>query len=211
MQELINAMVEMEEETFLSLTKELLEKGEDPNAIFRAYQDGMAEIGRRFEQNEFFIPELIMAGEMMNDGAELIKPYLGEEEQAKKSTLGTMVLATIEGDIHDIGKNIYGMMMELSGFEVIDLGVDVPVDTIIAKVEELKPDLVGMSGLLTLAFDPMKAVVDKLNEKGLRDSVKVMVGGGQFDQTVCDFVGADGFSTDAVVGVNICKSWLEAK
>ncbi len=210
MQELINAMVEMEEDTFLSLTKELLEKGEDPNAIFRAYQEGMAEIGRRFEQNEFFIPELIMAGEMMNDGAELIKPYLDEDAQAEKSSIGTMVLATIEGDIHDIGKNIYGMMMELSGFEVIDLGVDVPVDTIIAKVEEVKPDLVGMSGLLTLAFDPMKAVVEKLKEKGLRDSVKVMVGGGQFDQTVCDFIGADGYSTDAVVGVNICKGWLEA-
>ncbi len=210
MQDLINAMVEMEEDKFLGLTKELLEKGEDPNAIFKAYQEGMAEIGRRFEQNEFFIPELIMAGEMMNDGAELIKPYLDEEAQTETTKTGTMVLATIEGDIHDIGKNIYGMMMELSGFEVIDLGVDVPVDTIIAKVEEIKPDLVGMSGLLTLAFDPMKAVVDKLKEKGLRDSVKVMVGGGQFDQTVCDFIGADGYSTDAVVGVNICKDWVAA-
>ncbi len=210
MQDLINAMVEMEEDTFLSLTKELLEKGEDPKAIFRAYQDGMTEIGKRFEQNEFFIPELIMAGEMMNDGAELIKPYLDETEEVEESKVGTMVLATIEGDIHDIGKNIYGMMMGLSGFEVIDLGVDVPVDTIVAKVEEIKPDLVGMSGLLTLAFDPMKAVVDKLKEKGLRDTVKVMVGGGQFDQTVCDFVGADGFATDAVVGVSLCKSWMAA-
>ncbi len=208
MQELINAMVEMEEDRFLELTKELLESGEDPNAIFRAYQEGMAEIGRRFEQNEFFIPELIMAGEMMNDGAELIKPYLDEDAQAEQKSIGTMVLATIEGDIHDIGKNIYGMMMELSGFEIIDLGVDVPVDTIVAKIEEVKPDLVGMSGLLTLAFDPMKTVVEKLKEKGLRDSVKVLVGGGQFDQTVCDFIGADGFSTDAVVGVNICKGWL---
>ncbi len=208
MQELINAMVEMEEDRFLELTKELLKSGEDPNAIFRAYQEGMAEIGRRFEQNEFFIPELIMAGEMMNDGAELIKPYLDEDAQAEQKSIGTMVLATIEGDIHDIGKNIYGMLMELSGFEIIDLGVDVPVDTIVAKIEEVKPDLVGMSGLLTLAFDPMKTVVEKLKEKGLRDSVKVLVGGGQFDQTVCDFIGADGFSTDAVVGVNICKGWL---
>ncbi len=207
MQKLINAMVEMEEERFLGLTKELLDRGEDPNAIFRAYQEGMAEIGRRFEQKEFFIPELIMAGEMMNDGAELIKPYLDEDAQAEKTTLGTMVLATIEGDIHDIGKNIYGMMMELSGFEIIDLGVDVPVDDIVAKIEEVRPALLGMSGLLTLAFDPMKAVVDKLKEKGLRDSVKVMIGGGQMDQTVCDFIGADGYATDAVVGVNACKIW----
>ncbi len=210
MQDLINSMVEMDEDKFLELTKELLAKGEDPNAIFRAYQEGMAEIGKRFEQNEFFIPELIMAGEMMNDGAELIKPYLDEDAQSETTKLGTMVLATIEGDIHDIGKNIYGMMMELSGFEVIDLGVDVPIDTIVAKVEEVKPDLVGMSGLLTLAFDPMKAVVDKLKDAGLRDSVKVMVGGGQFDQTVCDYVGADGFATDAVVGVNICRDWVGA-
>ncbi len=210
MQELINAMVEMEEDRFLDLTKELLASGEDPNAIFRAYQEGMAEIGRRFEQNEFFIPELIMAGEMMNDGAELIKPYLDEDAKTVTKTIGSMVLATIEGDIHDIGKNIYGMMMELSGFEIIDLGVDVPVNTIISKIEEIKPDLLGMSGLLTLAFDPMKEVVEKLKEKGLRDSTKILVGGGQFDQTVCNFVGADGFATDAIVGVNICKDWMKA-
>ena len=210
MQELINAMVEMEEDRFLDLTKELLASGEDPNAIFRAFQEGMAEIGRRFEQNEFFIPELIMAGEMMNDGAELIKPYLDEDAKTATKTIGSMVLATIEGDIHDIGKNIYGMMMELSGFEIIDLGVDVPVNTIISKIEEIKPDLLGMSGLLTLAFDPMKEVVEKLKEKGLRDSTKILVGGGQFDQTVCNFVGADGFATDAIVGVNICKDWMKA-
>ncbi len=210
MQDLVNAMVEMEEDTFLSLTKELLEQGEDPKAVFRAYQEGMTEIGKRFECNEYFIPELIMAGEMMNDGAELIKPYLGDDAETASVKLGTMVLATIEGDIHDIGKNIYGMMMGLSGFEIIDMGVDVPIDAIVAKIEEVKPDLLGMSGLLTLAFDPMKAVVEKLKEKGLRDSLKVMVGGGQFDQTVCDYVGADGFATDAVVGVGICKQWMAA-
>ncbi|MGD9210478.1 MAG: cobalamin-dependent protein, partial [Desulfobacteraceae bacterium] len=122
--------------------------------------------------------------------------------------VGKFLLATIEGDIHDIGKNIVAMMMDLNGFEVMDLGVDVPADTIIEKAKEFNPDVIGISGLLTLAFDPMKGFVEKLKEAGLRDNYKVIIGGAQLDEQVCKYIGADAFVTDAVAGVNKCKEWM---
>lgn len=210
MQELIDAMAEMQEDKLLDLTREYLADGKDPVEIFRAYQTAMEEIGRRFEKNIYFIPELIMSGEMMKAGVELIKPHMKEgEDGGGGQKIGKLLLTTIEGDIHDIGKNIYGMMMELNGFEVLDIGVDVSAETIVEKAREFKPDIVGISGLLTLAFDPMKNAVEKLTEAGLRDGIKVIVGGAQLDQQVCDHIGADAFATDAVFGVNQCKAWME--
>lgn len=117
-------------------------------------------------------------------------------------------MATVQGDIHDIGKNIASMMLDLNGLEVKDIGVDVPAETIIAEAQAFGADVIGLSGLLTLAFDPMKAVVDKLEEQGLRDKIKVLIGGGQMDEQVCNYVGADAYVTDAVVGVNYIKGWL---
>lgn len=211
MKELTEAMVEMMEDKVLELTKQYLEEGKDPIAIFKAYQEAMVEIGKRFEAGTYFIPELIMSGEIMKNGSEMIKPYLTETEGGENSTkIGKFLLATIESDIHDIGKNIVGMMMDLNGFEVLDLGVDVPAETIIAKAREFNPDIIGISGLLTLAFDPMKGFVEKLKDAGIRDNFKVIIGGAQIDQQVCEYVGADAFVTDAVAGVNKCKQWMEA-
>jgi methanogenic corrinoid protein MtbC1 len=210
MQELINAMADMQEDQVIELTKQYLAEGKDPVEIFRAFQAAMEEIGKRFEQNTYFIPELILAGEMMNAGAELIKPHMEGKEAGGGDKLGKMLLATIEGDIHDIGKNIYGMMMDLNGFEVLDIGVDVPAATIVEKAKEFGADIIGISGLLTLAFDPMKSVVDTLKEAGIRDQFKVIVGGAQLDQQVCEYIGADAFATDAVFGVNQCKEWMAA-
>ena len=209
MQELIDAMVEMMEDKVLALTKQYLDEGRDPVEVFRAYQSAMEEIGKRFEGGTYFIPELIMSGEMMKTGSEIIKPYLKDAETGGGSEkIGKLLLATIEGDIHDIGKNIVAMMMDLNGFEVLDIGVDVPVDTIIEKAKEFNADIIGVSGLLTLAFDPMKGLVDKLKETGLRDQYKVIVGGAQLDQQVCDYIGADAYVIDAVAGVNKCKAWV---
>lgn len=209
MQELINAMVEMMEGNVLELTKQYLDDGKDPVDVFRAYQSAMEEIGKRFEAGTYFIPELIMSGEMMKSGSEIIKPYLnGSETDGGAEKIGKFLLATIEGDIHDIGKNIVAMMMDLNGFEVLDLGVDVPADTIIEKAKEFSPDIIGVSGLLTLAFDPMKGLVEKLKDAGLRDNFKLIVGGAQLDQQVCDYIGADAFVIDAVAGVNQCKQWV---
>ena len=209
MQELINAMVEMMEDKVMDLTKQYLNEGRDPVEVFRSYQTAMEEIGKRFEAGTYFIPELIMSGEMMKSGSEIIKPYLnGAEGSTGGEKIGKFLLATIEGDIHDIGKNIVAMMMDLNGFEVLDLGVDVPADTIIEQAKEFGADIIGVSGLLTLAFDPMKGLVDKLKDAGLRDNFKVIVGGAQLDQQVCDYIGADAYVTDAVAGINKCKAWV---
>jgi 5-methyltetrahydrofolate--homocysteine methyltransferase len=201
------AVVEMQEETALSLTKQYLDEGVDAVALFGAYQEALEEIGRRFEQQIYFIPELIMSGEIMKNASELIKPHLPETE-GSGDKLGKILMATVEGDIHDIGKNIVTMMMEISGFDVKDIGVDVPIGTIIDEAEAFGADIIGLSGLLTLAFEPMKKVVDELGDRGLREKYKVIIGGGQLDEQVRTYTGADAFVNDAVAGVNLCKEWV---
>ncbi|MBU1170256.1 MAG: cobalamin-dependent protein [Proteobacteria bacterium] len=212
LKDLFTAVVEMQEDTALSLTHSYLDQGIPAIDIFNCYQDALAEIGKRFEQQIYFIPELIMSGEMMKVSAEILKPYLAAQDSGSggqtQKKLGKVLIATVEGDIHDIGKNIAAMMLELNGFDVMDIGVDVPADKIIEEAMAFGADVIGLSGLLTLAFDPMKSVVEKLKEKGLRDKVKVLIGGGQMDEQVCSYVGADAFVNDAVVGVNFIKGWL---
>lgn len=202
------AVIDMREDEALELTSVLLERGIDPVDVFNAYQEAMAEIGRRFECNEYFIPELIMSGEIMNAASEIIKPRMTATAGGERPTIGTMVLATVEGDIHDIGKNIAGMIYDLNGIRVVDLGVDVPASRIVAAAKEENADIVGLSGLLTLAFDPMRDVVERLNSEGLREGMRVIIGGGQMDGQIQKYVGADAFATDAISGLNVCKKWL---
>ena len=210
--DLFTAIIDMQEETAMSLTQKYLKEGASAQGIFTCYQEALEEIGKRFEKQLYFIPELIMSGEMMKAGAEVLKPYLAKQEAGKdagdQKKLGRVLMATVQGDIHDIGKNIASMLMELNGLDVKDIGVDVPADQIISEALAFKANVIGLSGLLTLAFDPMKSVVDKLKEKGLRDKMRVIIGGGQMDEQVCTYVGADAFVTDAVVGVNYVKGWL---
>lgn len=206
---LFEAIVEMQEDQALELTRNLLADGLNALDVFEAYQKALVEIGLRFEKKVYFIPELIMSGELMKAAMEIIKPYLGNGDGGPGGEKnGKIVIATVAGDIHDIGKNIITMMLELNGFDVKDLGVDVPTSTIVEAAEEFGADIVGLSGLLTLAFDPMKEVVENLEKAGLRDKMKVIIGGGQMDEQVCTHVGADAFVTDAVAGVNICKAWV---
>lgn len=208
MQDLVDAMADMQEERVTELTKQYLDEGRDALDILTAYQEAMSIVGKRFEAQTYFIPELIMSGEMMKNGAELIKPCMENGKPVEKQAKGgKFLLATVEGDIHDIGKNIVAMMMELNGFDVHDMGVDVPAEKIIAQARSFGAEIIGLSGLLTLAFDPMKRVVDLLKEKGIRNDFQVIIGGAQLDQQVCDSVGADAFVTDVVTGVNICKKW----
>lgn len=204
------AIIDMREEEALELTRHLLDRGVDPVAVFNAYQEAMTEIGRRFECNEYFIPELIMSGEIMSAASDIIKPRMAGQEAKERKAIGTMVLATVEGDIHDIGKNIAGMIYDLNGIRVVDLGVDIPASRIIAAAKEERAEIVGLSGLLTLAFDPMRDVVEKLKAEGLREGVKVIIGGGQMDAQIQGYVGADAFATDAIAGLNVCKKWLAA-
>ena len=213
MQDLLTAVVELMEDDALALTKSYMEQGKNPNEVFDVYKAALAEIGNRFEKKEYFVPELILSGELIKAGSDIIKPYLEASGGAAdtKPKLGKALIATVEGDIHDIGKNIAGMMMEIAGLEIRDLGVDVATDKIIAETKSWKPDILGLSGLLTLAYDPMRMVVEGLRREGLRDGVKVIIGGGQTDEHVRKYVGADIFATDAMVNVSFAQKTLGGK
>jgi methanogenic corrinoid protein MtbC1 len=204
-QELTDAIVGMREEEALGLVQSMLDAGTDPKAVLDEAKDAMTELGRRFECEEAFIPELIMGGEIMKNIAEELKPHLkGGGEEVKR---GTVVIGTVQGDIHDIGKDIVVMMLDINGYEVHDLGADVPADTFIAAIREHGPQVVGLSGLLTLAFDSMKATVDAIAAAGLRDQVKIMVGGAPADAQVKDYTRADGWGNDVAVALKLAAEW----
>ncbi len=211
LKDLLTAVVDIQEDAAMTLTQECLDEGIPALDIFKCYQNALEEIGKRFEQGIYFIPELVMSGQMMKAGTDILKPYLAAEKPGVaggREKLGKVLMATVEGDIHDIGKNITSMLLELHGIDVKDIGVDVPIDKIIEEATAFGADIIGLSGLLTLAFEPMKAVVDKLKEKGLNGKIKVLIGGAQMDEQVCKYVGADAFVNDAVIGVKYVKAWL---
>jgi len=203
-QELIDAITEMREDDAVTITNELLESGASPADILGACKDAMDVIGKRFEDGEAFIPELMLAGEMMTAITAILKPRMAEEASAEK--LGKIVLGTVQGDIHDIAKDIVGFMLDLNGFEVTDLGVDVAPEKFVETVKKTGAKIVGLSGFLTLAFDPMKDTVAALKAAGL-DDVKVMIGGGQIDENIRQYTGADAYGRDAMAAVAIAKDW----
>jgi 5-methyltetrahydrofolate--homocysteine methyltransferase len=205
-QELKEALVDLREEDALRITDELLESGADPLTIVASCKDAMDVIGQRFAAGEAFIPELVMAGEIMQEISAQVKPHLAA--QAPEAKLGTVVIGTVQGDIHDIGKDIVGTMLDIAGFNVVDLGVDVPITKVVDTVREVHPQVVGLSGLLTVAFDAMKGTVDAIAAAGLRDAVKIMVGGAPVNEEVCAYAGADGWAKDAVGAVDLAKTWV---
>ena len=200
------AVIELREADALRITDEELQGGADPLAIVTACREAMDVIGQRFAAGEAFIPELIMAGEIMQGVTARLKPYLKAEASGEK--LGTVVMCTVQGDIHDIGKDIVVTMLDIAGFEVVDLGVDVPVAKVVETVRDNKAQVLGLSGLLTVAFESMKATVAALEEAGLRGDVKVMLGGAPVTDAVVKFAGADGWGKDAVAAVDLAKTWV---
>ena len=202
-QELINAIIEMREDDALAITNQLLDGGTAPMDVLDACKGAMDIIGERFEKGEAFIPELILAGEMMTTISEVIKPRLTAD--ADEAKLGKVVIGTVEGDIHDIAKDIVAFMLDINGFEVTDLGVDVPPAKFVEAVKETGAKIVGLSGFLTLAYDPMKHTVAALRAAGL--DVKIMIGGGQIDEQIRQYTGADAYGRDAMVAVSLAKDW----
>ncbi|HTX69961.1 MAG TPA: cobalamin-dependent protein [Thermoleophilia bacterium] len=200
------AVIELREDDALRITDEELKAGTDPLEIVTACREAMDVIGQRFADGEAFIPELIMAGEIMTGITAKLKPYLKADATGEK--LGTVVMCTVQGDIHDIGKDIVVTMLDIAGFEVVDLGVDVPVDKVVETVRERNAQVLGLSGLLTVAFDSMKATVAALDAAGLRGQVKVMLGGAPVTDAVVEFAGADAWGKDAVAAVELAKSWV---
>jgi len=203
-QELVQAITEMREEDALKITNQMLEAGTDPLEVLEACRNAMEIIGKQFETGDCFIPELILAGEMLKQISEIIKPRLKKEAVQKK--FGKVVIGTVEGDIHDIAKNIVAFMLDINGFEVTDLGVDVPPMKFVEATRQTGAKVVALSGFLTLAYDPMKATVEALKAAGLKD-VKVMIGGGQIDEQIRQFTGADGWGRDAMAAVKMANQW----
>ncbi len=203
---LVDAITNMKEVEALRLTKEMLENDEDPMKILALCREAMDFVGKRFEQGEYFLPELILAGKMLEQIASMVKPKLAEVHEKKGK--GKVIIGTVEGDIHDIGKNIVTFMLDVNGFEVHDLGIDVPSVRFVEAIKEVKPQVVGLSGFLTLAFDSMKKTIEAIEESGLRDKVKIMIGGGQIDETIRKYTKADAYGTDAMAAVSLCKRWI---
>ena len=200
--DLVAALVDLRREEVLSMVKTRAGRGDDPLRILKDCRRAMTKVGDRYQRGEYCLAELILSGEMLKEVAEILEPHLAAARP--EQPLGTVLLATLKGDIHDLGKNLFKTLISAQGFVVRDLGVDVDASRVVEAVREVKPDLVGFSALMTPAFQSMKLAADLLAEAGLRNRVKIMVGGGVTTPKVKEFVGADFQTTDAMEGVTYC-------
>lgn len=203
--QLISLLADLDEEAVLQLVRERIAAGDDPLQIIEESNEGLRQVGIRYEQGEFFVSGLIMSGEIFREVVELVQPLL--ERQADGQSAGTVLVGTVAGDIHDIGKNIAGMLLACHGFTVIDLGVDVPPAVFAAKAIEIQPDVVGLSGLITASFEAMKATIAAVRAEAQAHhcSFPIVVGGGMIDEQICRYVGADYWVTNAMDGVRLCQ------
>ena len=205
--QLIEAIVNMEEEKAAALAQQMLDAGEKPLAVLDACREAMTLIGNKFEEGKFFLPELIVSGDMLAAISEIVKPHI-KDGITTPEVSGKIIIGTVAGDIHDIGKDIVTFMLDVNHFNVVDLGVDVPADQFINKINEEKPDIVALSGFLTLAYDSMKDIVQAIGAAGLGEGVKIMIGGAPMDEDVCRYIGADAFGNDAAAAVKLAKNWM---
>jgi len=210
-QKLIELIADMNEEEAIKLANAMLDDGYDPMKLLEHCRAGMDVVGKRFESGEYFLPELMLAGEMLSEISKKAKPLIVESQSGgEAANKGVVLIGTVHGDLHDIGKNIVTFMLDINGYKVIDLGIDVPIDTFIDSIKEHQPSVVGLSGFLTLAFDSMKETIDAIQSAGLRDDIKIMIGGGQVDDTIRNYTGADAFGLNAMSAVSLCNGWAQA-
>ncbi|MEM3407483.1 MAG: corrinoid protein [Nitrososphaerota archaeon] len=210
LKEIQEALLSMDIEKTLLLTRRALEQGLNPIKIIEdGLSNGIRKLGNMYENGEAFLPELVMGAEIMKRAVEIVKPELEKRKEERKK-LGKVMLATVEGDVHDIGKNLVSLMLWINGFEIIDLGVDVPVREIIKKIKELKPDVLGLSALLTTTLLEQKRVLEELEKAGLRKNVKVIVGGAPVTEEWAKKIGADSYAPDAVKAVDKVKELLKS-
>ena len=204
--DLVTLLADLKENETLDLVRKKLNDGEDPFEILDDTRRAMEIIGMRFEAQTYFIPDLIYSGDILKTISEMIKPHLIGEQ--KKESLGRVLIGTVAGDIHDIGKDIVSFLLEVNGFEVEDIGVDAPPAKFVDAIQSFKPQIVGMSCLLTTSFDAMKATVEAIEHAGLRQEVKIMIGGGVVSESLIPYVGADGYEKYASGAVSLSKKWL---
>jgi 5-methyltetrahydrofolate--homocysteine methyltransferase len=202
-------MADLKEKEALEIAHDRLNAGDDPHSILDDARRAMEIVGERFANSEYFIPDLVYSAEIVKQITEMVKPKLTKAAEVKH--LGKFVIGTVAGDIHDIGKDIVAFMLDVNGFDVYDLGVDVPAKEFVEKIKEVKPEIVGLSGFLTLAFDSIKETVEAIKAAGLRDKVKIMIGGGQIDEAVRNYTGADAYRPDAMAAVSLAKEWVGGK
>jgi methylmalonyl-CoA mutase cobalamin-binding domain/chain len=207
-EQLIEAMVNMNEQEALDITKALMQAGTNPIDILKSCTRAMETVGKQFEEGHYFLPELIMAGEMLKQISGILKPHMTAQTGGAAEKKGRVLIGTVEGDIHDIGKDIVTFLLDVNGFEVRDIGINVPPDKFVEEIKSFKPRVVGMSGLLTLAFDAMRDTVAAIEKAGLRDSVKIMIGGGITSEKVKEFAGADAYGKDAMAAVTLTEQWI---
>ncbi len=203
--DLANLLADLKDEEVIKLVKERLNAGEDPLKILEECRKGMEIVGQRFASSEYFLPELVFSGELLKQVNDLVKPRLKQTVTTKK--LGKVVIGTVAGDIHDIGLNIVEFMLDVNGFEVTNLGVDVPVEKFIQAVKDTKAPILGLSGFLTPAFDAMKTTVEAIETAGLRDKIKIMIGGGQMNDEIRKYAKADAYGKNAMEAVALAKKW----
>ena len=207
--ELAMALVELKRDQVWKAVKEKAERGDDPLKILEECRRGMTIVGDRFQSGEFYLAEMMLAAEIFKGVVSILNPHM--EKVRPPKPLGKVVLATLKGDIHDLGKDIVATLLRAQGFEVHDLGVDVPPAVVADKVKEVQPEFVGFSALITSAFASMKEASELLVESGLRDRLKLMVGGGVTTPTVKEHIGADFQTLDAMEGVNYCLKEIGVK
>lgn len=202
-QKLIQLIADMEEDEAVSLAQSMLDDGYDPITLLTHCREAMEIVGSRFESGEYFLPDLMLAGEMLTIIGDIAKPLIKKDESPESAANAkTVVIGTVHGDLHDIGLNIVEFMLDINGFNVINLGIDVPIQDFVNAIKEHQPKVVGLSGFLTLAFDSMKETAEAIANAGLRDNLKIIIGGGQVDEQLKDYVGADAFGRNAMDAVS---------
>ncbi len=209
--QILNLMADLDETALLDLVQKRIQAGDDPLKIIDDCNEGMRLVGQRYEDGRYFISGLIMSGEIFREVMELVQPLL--EPRAAENSSGRVLVGTVSGDIHDIGKNILGMLLSCHGFYVIDLGIDVPPADFAKKAIETRPDIVGLSGLITSSFEMMKETVTLLRAEAETNglSFPIIIGGSLIDEQVCRYVGADYWVSDAMDGVRLCQKLMEKK
>jgi methanogenic corrinoid protein MtbC1 len=204
--DLVKILADLKEKEALKIVEDRLKAGEDPLKILDDARRAVEIVGKRFSDGEYFIPDLVYSGEILRSITDMVKPKISKAAETKR--LGKVIIGTVAGDIHDIGKDIVVFMLDVNGFEVTNLGIDVPAQKFVDAIKNTGSKVVGLSGFLTLAFQSMKDTVGAIKNAGLRDKVKIMIGGGQIDEQVKIFTGADAYGKDAMEGVKLAKGWI---
>lgn len=208
LEDLAQSVIEGDIDRVKDLTGSLLDLGTDPLEIInQGLIAGMNVVGARFKAGEMFVPEVLMCARAMSSGVELVKPRIADKQV---QSAGKFLIGTVKSDLHDIGKNLVAMMVESAGFEVINLGIDIAPEKFVDAIKEYKPDIVGMSALLTTTLPFMKDTIEAIEEAGLRDQVKIIIGGAPVTQDYADQIGADGYAAEAASATDLCKKLMGA-